>query len=122
MVLSVRLLGSSQTSDDVVREIFFGSVTKTRYVSLVVLTLVLLTLVSAGTLRRRWASERQEMKRIAAEKSKLQSKLLGNRLNQTGKRIAANPPEGGGAIEREEDTEEPVEASAANGSKKMVLR
>lgn len=77
IVLGVWFLGSTTTKDEFVRELLFGSITNTRYLSLFFVALIVIALFGLDNMFASWRTERAEMKRLASEKTRLQERLLG---------------------------------------------
>src|SRR4051812_15648994 len=78
---AVYKMGSAQTQDDFIRELLFASVTHTRYLSIFVILLVLISTFGLDAIGRLLRIERSEMRRISEEKTKLQEKLLERELS-----------------------------------------
>jgi hypothetical protein len=83
LMLAVWRLGSAQTKDDFIRELLFGSVTHTRYLSLFFIILAGISISGAETFLRSYRTERAEMKRLAEEKTYWQERALGVQLSHT---------------------------------------
>jgi hypothetical protein len=77
------LMGTAQTRDDFIRELLFGSVTQTRYLSVYFVFLVIVAVSGFETRLRAFRTERAEMARLAAEKAFWQEKALGTKLSHT---------------------------------------
>lgn len=77
------LFGSEKTRDDFIREMLFGEIAGSPAARIFFVGLVLLALVNSSALFRRWSREPAEVKRLAAEKSRLQEKLIGRELSHT---------------------------------------
>ncbi len=83
VVASVRLLGKENTWDDFVREALFGQITHRPWLGVILAILVIDAAIGGWTIRLWLSSDSKEMRRIAAEKSKLQEELIGRKLHHT---------------------------------------
>ena len=83
IVITVKLLGNTDTQDDFVRELLFQDVTHKPWWQLFVGYLVFNVLLFPAAWWVRTRNESKEMQRIASEKSKLQAQLLGADLHHS---------------------------------------
>lgn len=78
IVICVELCAKDETKDQIVREIFFHETTHLHYIQGFFVVLFLLIVVDVRLIWRYIAGERAELKRVAAEKSRLQAAQLEN--------------------------------------------
>jgi chromate transport protein ChrA len=83
LLLAVYVLGSKQTHDDFMRELLFGSITNTRYLTLFFVVLILTAIFGVDTRIRAYRTESAEMKRLADQKSEWQQRAIGAPLSHT---------------------------------------
>lgn len=81
---AIRVMGKTETQDQFIQEVLFGSMTHTRHLSIFFASLIGVMLISGAlTWRKKSVDESNEMKRIAKEKGDLQERLLGRRLSSS---------------------------------------
>jgi len=80
---AVWVLGDAKTQNDFIREVLFADVTHTRYVQGFFGALVALAIGASAIGIRKKRAESSELKRIAAEKTRLQQKLIEAELSHT---------------------------------------
>jgi hypothetical protein len=78
IVLCVEIFAKDDTKDLIVREIFFHETTHGHYIQGFFVVLFGLMVVDVRLIARYLSGERSELKRVAAEKSRLQAERLGN--------------------------------------------
>ena len=83
LLFTIWLMGSTETRDDFIRELLFGSITNTRYLSLFVAVLIVIAVLGGLTARRAKVTESDEMKRLADERTAWQERALGRTLSHT---------------------------------------
>ena len=83
LLLAVRWMGSGETQDDFIRELLFGSVTGTRFITLFFVAILVVAIFGLDTRRRDYRTESDEMKRLSDEKTHWQEVALGRPLSHT---------------------------------------
>ena len=80
---AVWFMGTEETQDDFVRELLFGEITQTRYLSCFVILLTVIALLRWDSRSRARKTESDETKRLSDERSKWQERALGTDLEHT---------------------------------------
>jgi hypothetical protein len=126
IVLTVWLLGVPKTHDDFIREALFGQITGLPILGIFLALLLLNTVFPITTWLRSKRGESEEIKRLTAERDRLQEKLIGRELHHTdgkgrpGARVE-QPPQVDGVgtgvrIAAAVEIEEPRQESSAGSS------
>lgn len=80
---SVYFMGTTKTRDDFIRDLLFGDVTHTRWLSVFLVGMVLVSVFGLDTWVRDRRVERKEMQRLADERDKWQERALNTELSHT---------------------------------------
>jgi hypothetical protein len=83
LLAAIWFLGSDKTRDDFVRETLFGAITGKPTLGIFFGLLILVIIFGLDTRARAFKAESKEMKRLAAEKTRLQEQLLERQLSHT---------------------------------------
>lgn len=83
LLLTVWFMGSERTRDDFIRELLFAQITQTHHLQAFFGFLIVFTLFGVDSVLRGYRSEKAEMRRLSAEKTRLQELLARRELAHT---------------------------------------